>query len=176
MSKNNSLTMVIGGASSGKSSFAESYVKSREGVLYYLATAQAYDDEMREKIILHQKDRENDGWHTMEEPHDLVDALTSLPDDANILLDCATMWLNNLIMAERDLDAETQKLIDFLAITPQKITVVTNEVGLGIVPENKLARAFRIAQGRLNARMAAQADLVVTVMAGLPLALKGDLP
>ena len=168
--------MVIGGASSGKSSYAEKLVKSQDGPHYYLATAQAYDAEMAEKISLHQKDRQDDGWITVEAILDLSSAIAEIPDDASILLDCATMWLNNLIMDERDLDKETQNLVNFLAKAPHRITVVTNEVGMGIVPENKLARRFRIAQGRLNANLAAQCDLVVTVMAGLPLALKGTLP
>lgn len=169
-----SLTMVIGGASSGKSRFAEQHARAGTGPLVYLATAQAYDAEMVQKILDHQSDRQNDGWQTIEAPLDIAAALESLPQDANVLLDCATMWLNNAIMAKRDVRKESNDLVATLARAPQRITVVTNEVGLGIVPENALARRFRIAQGHLNATLAAQCDLVVAVMAGLPLILKGQ--
>lgn len=167
---------MIGGASSGKSSFAEDLVMSQSAPHYYLATAQAYDDEMQEKIISHQRDRENLGWITVEAPRDLESSISDMPRDAAILLDCATMWLNNLIMADQDTQSATDELINFIAIQPRNITIVTNEVGLGIVPENKLARQFRIAQGALNASLAAKADRVFCVMAGLPFALKGQLP
>jgi adenosylcobinamide kinase/adenosylcobinamide-phosphate guanylyltransferase len=176
MPDNSSLSLVIGGASSGKSSFAETYVKSLAGPRFYLATAQAYDDEMEAKISAHQKDRAADGWQTVEAPIDVTNAIQAMPEDARILVDCATMWLNNLIMDKRDLVSETEKLVAFLANAPQQITVVSNEVGLGIVPENKLARQFRIAQGHLNALLASRCGLVVVVMAGLPMALKGQLP
>ena len=176
MGANSSFTMVIGGASSGKSSFAERLVMSQPGPHIYLATARAFDDEMREKIASHQRDRENAGWITIEEPLRIQAAISNLPKDVSILIDCATMWLNNLLMDDQETRAETTALLDYLGNQSRNVTIVTNEVGLGIVPENKLARRFRIAQGALNAAIAAQADLVVGVMAGLPFALKGDLP
>ncbi len=176
MPDNLSLAMVIGGASSGKSSYAEALVKASSGPHFYLATAQAYDDEMAQKILQHQSDRRNDGWETVEAPLDPVAAIEAMPSEASVLLDCATMWLNNLIMDDRDLVEETDELVTYLGQSRRKITVVTNEIGLGIVPENKLARQFRIAQGRLNVSLAARCGLVVGVMAGLPLALKGKLP
>lgn len=170
------LTMVIGGASSGKSSFAEHLVLSQPGPHFYLATARAYDDEMREKIDRHQSDRQHGGWTTIEAPFDIQPSISSMPQDAAVLLDCATMWLNNLLMDEKNLSIEIEKLTTFLANQSRNITVVTNEVGLGIVPENKLARQFRISQGALNAQLAARSDRVFCVMAGLPFALKGELP
>jgi adenosylcobinamide kinase/adenosylcobinamide-phosphate guanylyltransferase len=173
---NSLLTMVIGGASSGKSSFAERLVMSSPAPHFYLATAQAYDDEMNSKIQQHRIDRQDDGWQTVEAPLDLIGAISAMPSDASLLLDCATMWLNNLIMAEKDTRSATEELTNFLINQTCNITVVTNEVGLGIVPENKLARKFRIAQGALNASLAANSDRVYCVMAGLPFALKGELP
>lgn len=175
MSRISTLTLVIGGASSGKSSFAEGLVTSQSAPHYYLATAQAYDVEMRDKIKDHQRGRENDGWITVEAPLDLIPAINAMPKDASLLLDCATMWLNNLLMTDKDTSVATKELVNFLASSPQNITVVSNEVGLGIVPENKLARQFRISQGAFNAALAARADRVVGVMAGLPFALKGQL-
>ncbi|MEP5762515.1 MAG: bifunctional adenosylcobinamide kinase/adenosylcobinamide-phosphate guanylyltransferase [Litoreibacter sp.] len=175
MRKTPSLSMIIGGASSGKSSFAERHVLATPGPWFYLATAQAFDDEMRLKIATHQENRRRDGWQTIEETSDISSALDRIPGDASVLLDCATMWLNNVMLAELDVAKESTRLLDTLANARQRITVVTNEVGLGIVPENALARRFRIAQGELNAQIAAQSTLVVAVMAGLPLVLKGQM-
>jgi adenosylcobinamide kinase/adenosylcobinamide-phosphate guanylyltransferase len=171
-----SLTIVIGGASSGKSSFAERLVMSQNAPHFYLATAQASDAEMQDKIEQHQIDRQNGGWITVEAETDLEAAISEMPKDASILLDCATMWLNNLMMAGNDTQKEIAELTTFLSNQSRNITIVTNEVGLGIVPENKLARQFRIEQGALNAVLAAQSDQVFGVMAGLPFALKGQLP
>ncbi|NNK77699.1 MAG: bifunctional adenosylcobinamide kinase/adenosylcobinamide-phosphate guanylyltransferase [Litoreibacter sp.] len=170
------LTLVIGGASSGKSAFAERLVIAAGTERCYIATAQAFDDEMREKIILHQNDRAAHGWKTEEAPLDPGAVIGGLGTDQTALLDCATMWLNNLFMAEADLDAAFEGLVAVLAGARAPVVVVTNEVGLGIVPENALARQFRQAQGRLNAMLAARAGLVVQVTAGLPLVLKGHLP
>ena len=130
---------------------------------------------MRDRIASHRQDR-GDGWETVDAPLDLAGALAAIPADAAVLVDCATLWLTNHMLAEHDLAAETDRLLASLAACPAPIVVVSNEVGWGIVPDNALARRFRDAQGRLNQRMAAQADLVVGVMAGLPLALKGRLP
>lgn len=170
------LTLIIGGASSGKSNYGEEFVKQWAGPRVYMATAQAFDDEMRNKIADHRADRATDGWETIEEPLELVPLLARVPGDATVLLDCATMWLSNVMLAERDTDGEMDALIDALRIAAPRIVVVSNEVGLGVVPDNALARAFRVAQGRFNARLAAEADLVVNVIAGLPHVLKGRLP
>ncbi|MFY0692329.1 MAG: bifunctional adenosylcobinamide kinase/adenosylcobinamide-phosphate guanylyltransferase [Paracoccaceae bacterium] len=170
------LTLVIGGASSGKSAFAERFVVAAGTARCYIATAQAFDDEMREKIALHQKDREAHGWRTEEAPLDPGATIAALEAGQSALLDCATMWLNNLFMENSDLEAAFAGLEAALDRAACPVVIVTNEVGLGIVPENALARRFRQAQGRLNARLAARADLVVQVTAGLPLVLKGRLP
>ncbi len=123
---------------------------------------------MRDRIAQHREDRGED-WTTVEAPLDLSGALAQVPAGAVVLVDCATLWLTNHLLAERDLDAETRRLLAALAACAAPVAVVSNEVGWGIVPDNALARRFRDAQGRLNQRLAARADLVVGVMAGLPL-------
>lgn len=168
------LTIVTGGAKSGKSRFAETLVLATGRPRTYIATAQAWDDEMHSKIAAHREDR-GAGWHTVEAPRDVAAALASVAADGVVLLDCATMWLTNALLAEADLDAESTALLAALATCPAPVVVVTNELGWSIVPDNALARRFRDAQGRLNQRLAAQADLVVAVISGLPLALKGTL-
>ncbi|MDZ4096339.1 MAG: bifunctional adenosylcobinamide kinase/adenosylcobinamide-phosphate guanylyltransferase [Paracoccaceae bacterium] len=173
------LCMVIGGARSGKSHLAERLVSATARPRHYIATAEARDDEMRARIAAHRADRGADlgaGWHTVEAPRDLAAALAQVPQGAVVLVDCATLWLSNHLLAETDLAAETTALLTALAGCAAPVVVVTNEVGLSIVPENALARAFRDAQGRLNQRLAEQAGLVVAVIAGLPLVLKGRMP
>lgn len=169
------LTLIIGGAASGKSDFAEGLVMACGKPRIYLATAQAHDGEMAAKISRHQKTRRGQ-WRTIEAPLDLSPALASANANDVVLLDCATLWLTNQMMAETDLEAAQDALLKALATCKAPVVVVTNEVGAGIVPENKLARRFREAQGRLNQRLAAQADLAVMVIAGLPMVLKGTLP
>lgn len=169
------LTLVVGGARSGKSAFAEGLLTGTGRPRRYIATAEAWDDEMRDRIARHQADR-GAAWTTVEAPLDLSAALATARPDEAVLLDCATLWLTNHLLAEHDLAAETARLLAALAACPAPVVVVSNETGWGIVPDNALARRFRDEQGRLNQRLAAQATLVVTVIAGLPLALKGSLP
>jgi len=169
-----SLTLVLGGAASGKSAYAESLILRSGHRKGYIATAQAFDTEMKDKIRAHQDSRGPD-WQTVEAPTDLTGALATFSQDNAILIDCATLWLTNLIFAEADLEIETTNLLAALTNTSCPVVIVSNEVGHGIVPDNALSRKFRNAQGRLNQDIAAQADTVVAVMAGLPLALKGDL-
>ncbi|WP_456386748.1 bifunctional adenosylcobinamide kinase/adenosylcobinamide-phosphate guanylyltransferase [Profundibacter sp.] len=169
------LTLIIGGAASGKSDFAEGLVMACGNSRIYLATAQAHDGEMAAKISRHQKTR-GDGWRTVEAPLELSPALASASKNDVVLLDCATLWLTNQMMTGSDLETAQDALQKALASCKAPVVVVTNEVGAGIVPENKLARQFREAQGRLNQRLAAHADLAVMVVAGLPMVLKGTLP
>ena len=130
---------------------------------------------MRDRITQHIADRGPD-WTTIESPLDITAALASCDPSGAILLDCATLWLSNVLLAGQDLDQACHRLVDSLIASPAPIVVVSNEVGWGIVPENALARQFRDAQGRLNQKIASQAGLVVGVMAGLPMVLKGTLP
>lgn len=168
------LALVVGGARSGKSRYAEGLVRRRPGPWHYIATAEAWDQEMADRIAQHRTDRGPD-WITHEAPRDLAGVLRSI-GNGQVLVDCLTLWLSNHLLAGSDIAAETAGLEAALAACPCPVTLVSNEVGWGIVPENALARAFRDAQGRLNQRLAARADLVLTTIAGLPLALKGDLP
>lgn len=168
-------TLVLGGARSGKSSFAEGMATATNRPRRYIATAQAWDDEMRARIAQHRNQR-GEGWITVEAPLELAAALADAQKSEVVLVDCATLWLSNQLLADADLAAHTTNLLAAITTCPASVIVVSNEVGWSIVPDNALARAFRDAQGRLNQQMAAQADLVVAVMAGLPLVIKGQLP
>ena len=169
-----SLTLVLGGARSGKSRLAERLVTGTGLARHYIATAEAWDEEMRARIARHQADRGAD-WHTWASPRDVDRTLADISGGV-VLLECATLWLTNHLLADADIEARTGALLAALAACAAPVVVVSNEVGLGIVPENARARAFRDHQGLLNQRLAAQADLVVGVMAGLPYTLKGSLP
>lgn len=170
-----SLTLVVGGARSGKSAFAESLVAASARPRRYIATAEAWDDEMRDRIARHRSDR-GGAWITVEAPLDLPAALADARPEEAVLVDCATLWLTNHLLADHELGVETARLLAALAACPAPIVIVSNETGWGIVPENALARRFRDEQGRLNQRLATAAALVVTVIAGLPMVLKGSLP
>ena len=170
-----SLSLVVGGARSGKSRLAEGLVFASGRPRHYIATAQAWDDEMRARIAAHQGDRGTD-WITHEVPRDVAATLATLPADHVVLLDCATLWLTNVLLAEADMGQECAALLAALTACKAPVVVVSNEVGWGIVPDNALARAFRDHQGRLNQQIAAAAGLVIGVMAGLPMVLKGRLP
>lgn len=169
------LTLVIGGARSGKSAYAEGLVTGSGRPRRYIATAEAWDDEMRDRIARHRADR-GTGWITDEAPLDLSAALAAVRAEEAVLVDCATLWLTNHLLADHDIAAETGRLLAALSDCPAPVVIVSNETGWGIVPENALARRFRDEQGRLNQRIAADADLVVAVMAGLPMVLKGRVP
>jgi adenosylcobinamide kinase/adenosylcobinamide-phosphate guanylyltransferase len=165
-------TLVLGGARSGKSVFAERLIADSGLSRIYLATATAGDDEMTTKIAHHKKQR-GDGWTTVEEPLALVDALTREATRGRaVLVDCLTLWLSNLMFAERDPEVEARRLTRFLGVARYPVVFVSNEVGLGLVPETPLGRAFRDAQGRLNQIVAAAVPNVIFIAAGLPLWLK----
>jgi len=164
-------TLVLGGARSGKSRYAESLITAQAPPWVYVATAQAGDDEMTERIAAHRA-RRDAGWQTVEAPHDLAGVIESASGQARLLVDCVTLWLSNRMLVEADLDGEIERLEDALARRTGVTVLVSNEVGYGIVPDNALARRFRDLQGRLNQRLAARADRVVLVVAGLPLVVK----
>lgn len=170
------VTLVLGGARSGKSAHAEALILASGLAPVYIATAHAGDQEMRDRILAHQ-DRRGAAWTTIEEPLDLAAALTRQAAPGNaILVDCLTLWLSNLYGQERDAGAETERLLAALAAAAGPVVLVSNEVGLGIVPDNALARAFADAAGLLNQRIAHHADRVIFVAAGLPVVLKGAPP
>jgi adenosylcobinamide kinase / adenosylcobinamide-phosphate guanylyltransferase len=166
------LTLVLGGARSGKSRHAEGLVMTTRPPWIYIATAQAFDDEMTARIAEH-RSRRPAGWDTIEAPLDLAAVVAANGDSGGMLLiDCLTLWLSNVMLDGRDVETACNTLVDALAAAKGPIVVVSNEVGLGIVPDNPLARRFRDAQGRLNQQVAARADRVVLMAAGLPLTLK----
>ena len=165
------LTLVLGGARSGKSRQAEQLVRSVRPPWTYVATAQASDDEMRERIALH-RTRRGDGWLTEEVPLDLAAALRDVPPGRPVLVDCLTLWLTNTMLAERDVDAALDDLVETCRRAAGPLVLVSNEVGLGIVPDNALARRFRDHAGVLHQRLAAEAEQVLFMVAGLPIAVK----
>ena len=171
------LTLVLGGARSGKSTLAERWVeaeaKRRGATAIYLATGRAWDGEMEERIAIH-KSRRGDLWETIEEPVAVASLIPTLPAGRPVLLDCLTLWLTNQMLEERDAAAEAEALAEALAQAPGPVVCVSNEVGLGLVPETPMGRAFRDEQGRLNQRIAAIAQRVVFTAAGLPLTLKSE--
>ena len=169
------LTVIIGGAASGKSAYAEALALSGEGSPIYIATAQAYDTEMQSKIRLH-KERRGPEWHTIEEPIALTEQLSALEPTGSVLVDCVTMWLSNIMIMDEDTDQACDRLCQNLPFFNGRLIIVTNEVGHGVVPPTKLGRAFQNKQGRLNQNLASLASRVILVTAGLPLALKGTLP
>jgi adenosylcobinamide kinase / adenosylcobinamide-phosphate guanylyltransferase len=168
-----SVVLVLGGARSGKSRLAEALAHQPA---HYVATAQAFDDEMRERIATHKIQR-GARWVTHEEPLDLVGVLQKIDKAGQfILVDCLTLWLSNLLLADMDCESAIQNLVEYLQNAKARIVIVSNEVGLGIVPDNKLARVFRDLQGVANQRVAEISLNVVFMAAGLPLILKGPLP
>jgi adenosyl cobinamide kinase/adenosyl cobinamide phosphate guanylyltransferase len=173
MSNAKNITLVLGGARSGKSRYAESLMAALPPPWTYVATADARDGEMVERIAAHRA-RRGGQWRTVEATRDLAAALKSC-QSVPVLVDCLTLWLSNLLLADADIDAETELLDQTLTAAGAPVVLVANEVGSGIVPDHPLGRRFRDLQGILNQRMAARADRVVLVVAGLPLAIKGTL-
>ncbi|MET0302385.1 MAG: bifunctional adenosylcobinamide kinase/adenosylcobinamide-phosphate guanylyltransferase [Methyloceanibacter sp.] len=165
------ITLILGGARSGKSRYAERLIESEPAPWIYLATAEARDSEMERRIAEHRARRDR-RWQTIEAPHDLAGALAALPSRSAVLVDCLTLWLSNRLLADADIDREIEGLERALASHDGAVAVVSNDVGSGIVPDNGLARRFRDLQGVLNQRIAAKASRVVLMVAGLPLAVK----
>ncbi|MBI1682947.1 bifunctional adenosylcobinamide kinase/adenosylcobinamide-phosphate guanylyltransferase [Caulobacter hibisci] len=170
-----SVTLVLGGARSGKSAHAQRAAEARAAATgsrpVMIVTAQAFDAEMEERIARHQADR-GDAWTTLEAPFDLVGALRGLPPGAVVVVDCLTLWLTNLMLAEKDLSTAAGALVEAVSAFDGDLWLVSNEVGWGVVPDNPLARRFRDEAGRLHQALAAAADAVELVVAGLSLRMK----
>lgn len=165
--------LVLGGARSGKSAFAERLVAKTGLSRHYIATGRAFDDEMRARIARHREDR-GDGWQTHEEPLALATRIRDVARaDRAVLVDCLTLWVTNLMLEGRDITAEFSSLLEAIRQVPGRIVLVSNEVGLGIVPDNRMAREFRDHAGRLHQQVAALVPEVYFVAAGLPLKMKG---
>ena len=165
------LTLVLGGARSGKSRYAQIMAMAMPPPWVYIATAEAHDEEMRERIATHKQAR-GDGWLTVEAPVDLAGAVAEAQAGAPLVIDCLTLWLSNLMLGRHDLDGAIGRLDGALKAREAPIIAVGNEVGLGIVPETPLGRAFRDRAGSLNQHLAAKAHEVVLMVAGLPMSLK----
>lgn len=165
------VTFVLGGARSGKSRYAESLITALPHPWVYIATAEVRDDEMAARVAEHRARREA-GWQTIEAQHELPEALKATPQGAAVLVDCLTLWLSNLMHSTFRIDEMTLRLEQALTARDGVTVLVSNEVGLGIVPDNELARRFRDAQGVLNQRIAACSGRVVFMVAGLPLTVK----
>jgi len=164
--------LILGGARSGKSAFAQAQAENLSGALVYIATAQAFDTEMQDRIARHQADR-GGRWQTVEAPIDLASAIgIHSRADTVLLVDCLTLWASNLMFAEADIAAAIAGLIAAINKAPGKVILVSNEVGLGIVPDNALARRFRDVAGTINQAVARAVDSAVFIAAGLPLVLK----
>ena len=173
-SKLPAVTLVLGAAASGKSRYAEQLVEVSSYDRIYVATATSDDAEMAERIRRHRA-RHGADWQTIEEPHDLTGTLRlrAKPGTA-MLVDCLTLWLTNRMLADADLDQEVGDLAKALGDAEGSIVLVSNEVGAGIVPNNQMARRFRDHAGQMNQQIAAEADSVILVTAGLPQILKSS--
>lgn len=169
------LTLILGGARSGKTSGAEGLAIETGLPKTYIATAQAYDDEMVARIAQHRIER-GESWETIEEPLELAASLRAITPGRVVLVDCLTLWLSNIMAAERDLEHEFDQLVSALRDCQSPVICVSNEVGMGLVPETPLGRAFRDAQGKLNQYVGIYADLAVFMVASMHIVLKGQLP
>lgn len=173
---------ITGGARSGKSSFALNEAKRLGGKKVYIATAEPLDEEMKDRIERHKKERGED-WLTIEEPLKISELIKELKGKYDVLLlDCLTLWLSNLILANKGLSGEIEEFITTLKdlknppsfnLQPSALFIVSNEIGMGIVPENELARRFRDLAGMTNQKVAKIADEVYLVVSGIPLKIKG---
>jgi adenosylcobinamide kinase/adenosylcobinamide-phosphate guanylyltransferase len=169
---NRQLTFVLGGARSGKSRHAERLLVAAPEPWIYVATAEIRDEEMRSRIEVHRKRRGPD-WKTIEEPLELTRVIVENARERNaVLVDCLTLWLSNIMLAGRDPAKAMTEFVAALPATRGNLVLVSNEVGMGIVPDNRLGREFRDAQGELNRMVAGEADRVIFVAAGLPVVLK----
>lgn len=166
------ITLILGGTRSGKSSFAQQLAENSGNALVYVATAEAFDNEMTDRIARHQQDRGPD-WQTIEESRDITTVIAARSTSkTTLLVDCLTIWLSNLMLADADISAALEKLEDALTNAQGPVILVSNEVGSGIVPESPLGRQFRDEAGWMNQRVARAASDVALITAGLPLWLK----
>ena len=166
------IKFVLGGARSGKSAHAEGLAESAGNAPIYIATAEIFDTEMESRIALH-RERRGPHWQLVEAPVDLPQAITAADTkDSVILIDCLSVWITNILVHDQDTDAATDRLVEALSSCSGTVILVASETGLGIVPENKLSRRFRDANGRLNQAIAALADEVFFVAAGIALRIK----
>lgn len=170
-----SRTFILGGARSGKSGFALELGESLSEDRVFVATAVGFDEGMRERIGRHREDRDA-SWRTVEEAVEVWDVIErECREGRVVVLDCLTLWLNNLMLEERDVEADVERLVSVLESGVEgELILVSNEIGLGLVPDTELGRDFRDAHGRMNQRVASVCDRVLFMIAGLPVVVKGD--
>jgi adenosylcobinamide kinase/adenosylcobinamide-phosphate guanylyltransferase len=173
------IILITGGARSGKSRHAQQLAESLSGRRLFVATCPVIDEEMRQRIERHRLDRQEAGWQTVEETVNLAQVLQDDLDHQVVLIDCLTLWVNNLLytdagneLSEDALNVKTRLLLEACAGRPGVVIMVTNEVGLGIVPENPLARRYRDLVGRCNQEVGAAADRVVMTTCGIAINIK----
>lgn len=178
------IILITGGARSGKSRHAQACAEAQPGKRLFIATSPVIDEEMRQRIARHQADRQGQGWQTVEEPLRPAAVLAGNPETEVVLLDCLTLWISNLLFEAEEPEYYSEAMVAELAgellaaarNRPGAVIIVTNEVGLGIVPENPLARRYRDLVGRCNQTIAAGADRVDLVVCGIPMTIKGEKP
>jgi adenosylcobinamide kinase / adenosylcobinamide-phosphate guanylyltransferase len=177
------IILITGGGRSGKSGYAQHIAESIPGDRTYIATCPVIDAEMEERIRKHKEDRSAGNWQTIEETTDLAAALTAAKESRTILIDCLTLWINNLMyeaaqckedLSEEDIAKKCGNVIEVCEMIPGTVIFVTNEVGMGIIPDNALSRRYRDLAGRCNQVMAGRADVVTFMVSGIPIYIKGD--
>jgi adenosylcobinamide kinase/adenosylcobinamide-phosphate guanylyltransferase len=177
------IILITGGSRSGKSTYAQTFAESVSGIRTYIATCPCIDEEMEKRIRKHREARQTSSWQTIEETKDLAGALQRAKESKVIMVDCLTLWINNLMyeaelqgkdITEEDIAMLCRGLIEVCDDLPGTVIFVTNEVGMGIIPENTASRLYRDLAGRCNQIIAGRADAVTFLISGLPLNIKGD--
>lgn len=176
----NQIILLTGGARSGKSGYCQKLAESIPGPRTFIATCPIIDEEMRDRVARHKKDRQGQGWQTLEETIELAEAIAGRPESETVIIDCLTLWISNLLHAENGNKIDESVITGICTKIIQKcrarsghVFFVTNEVGLGIVPDNQLARRFRDLSGRCNQIIAREADRVIFMVSGIPQIIKG---
>ncbi len=177
------IILITGGSRSGKSAYAQTIAESISGIRTYVATCPVIDEEMEKRIQKHREMRQASSWQTIEETRDLAGALKRARESKAIMVDCLTLWINNLMyeaelqgkdVTEEDIAVLCKEVIEVCDDLPGTVIFVTNEVGMGIIPENPASRLYRDLAGRCNQIIACRADAVTFMISGLPMNIKGD--
>ena len=169
------ITLILGGARSGKSVFGEKLALNKDSKPIYIFTAQSFDEEMDERIRIHKDRRKKQSWQDVEATINLPAAISELSKKEKVILvDCLSLWLTNLILNERNIDRDITEFLNALEKSPGDVILVSSEVGLGIVPDNEMSREFRDNLGSLHQRVAAISETVIMMVAGIPMVVKGQ--
>ena len=170
------ITLILGGARSGKSAFGEKLALSKNGNPIYIFTAQSFDEEMDERIRIHRDRRGKEAWKDVEANINLASAVSKWSKKENVILvDCLSLWLTNLMTHERNVDKDIQKFLSQLEKSSGEVILISSEAGLGIVPNNRMARNFRDHLGLLHQQVAAISKTVIMMVAGIPMFVKGQI-